>query len=264
MAARPRIGITGAERTDGERAALDAYAEAVEAAGGEVVRLLPGEAPDRALKRLDGLVLTGGADIDPAAYGEPAREGMDLEIDRERDALELPLARAAVERDLPVLGICRGVQVLNVALGGTLYQDVDVERTGRQGWSHQQRRSHPGAPLDAAIHPVVIAPGSRLREIAGADTLGVNTFHHQAIKDVAPGLTATAWAVEQGRAAARPAPPGGAPPGEARGLVEAVELPRRRFVLGVQWHPERMWRKEAACARLFAALVRAASRARVG
>jgi putative glutamine amidotransferase len=248
MAARPRIGITGAERTASERAALEAYAEAVEAAGGEAVRLLPGEAPDGALERLDGLVLSGGADIDPAAYGEPVREGMDVEIDRERDALELPLARAAVERDLPVLGICRGVQVLNVALGGTLYQDVDVERTGRQAWSHQQRRSHPGAPLDAAIHPVAIEPGSRLREIAGADRLGVNTFHHQAIRDPAPGLVVAARAVE----------PGGA------GVIEAVELPGRRFVLGVQWHPERMWKREAACARLFGALVRAASRARVG
>jgi putative glutamine amidotransferase len=241
----PRIGITGALRTDRERDAFGAYVEAVQAAGGAPVPLVPGaDASPDALRSLDGLLLSGGADVDPAAYGEPLLQGMDVEVDHDRDALELPLARAAVERDLPVLGICRGIQALNVALGGTLYQDIDVQRTGRQDWTHQQRRSHPEAPMDAALHQVEIGPGTRLREIVGADVLGVNTFHHQAVKDVAPELTATAWA--------------------AGGLIEAVEAPGRRFVLAVQWHPERMWRRDPACARLFDALVRAASRVRVG
>ncbi len=249
MTNRPKIGIAGAMRTDAERAAFQQYVEAVEAAGGEAVPVLPGSQPDSAVERLDGLVLTGGRDIDPRHYGEETRAGWDVDVDSERDALELPLARAAVQRDLPVLGICRGIQVLNVALGGTLCQDVDVERTGRQAWSHQQRKSHPEAPLDAAIHEVTVEPGSRLREIAGAGRLGVNTFHHQAIARPAPDLVATARSVE---------------PGTTPALIEAVEAPARRFVLGVQWHPERMWRRDSACARLFAALVRAAARARVG
>ncbi len=235
-------------RTDAERAAFQQYVEAVEAAGGEAVPLFPGAQPDGALERLDGLVLTGGRDIDPGHYGEELRDGWDVDVDRERDVLELPLARAAVERDLPVLGICRGIQVLNVALGGTLQQDVDIERSGRQAWSHQQRRSLPDAPLDASIHDVDVKPESRLHEIAGAGRLGVNTFHHQAIARLAPELVATAQSVEPG----------------APGLIEAVEAPQRRFVLGVQWHPERMWRRDGAAARLFAALVRAAARSRVG
>ncbi len=244
MTPRPRIGITGAQRTDRERAQFQAYVEAVEAAGGEVVPLLPGSSV-RDLDNLDGLLLTGGDDIDPRHYGQEVREGWDVTVDAERDALELPLTRAAVQRDLPVLGICRGVQVLNVAMGGSLSQDIDLEATGRQAWSHQQRKSQPAMPLDASIHEVVIEPGSRLREIAGQERLGVNTFHHQGIARPAPGLAVTARSVEQ-----------------RADVIEALESPRHRFVLGVQWHPERMWKgntaKNTASARLFAALVDAA------
>ncbi len=218
--------------------------EAVEAAGGEAVLLLPGavEPSERTLDGLDGLLLTGGADVDPRHFGERTRDGWDVDVDPERDALELPLARAAVQRDLPVLGICRGVQVLNVAMGGTLSQDIDREVTGQQHWSHQQQKSHPAAPPDAAIHDIEVAPGSRLREILGGDRLGVNTFHHQAIAAPAPGLDVTARSTER----------------QGAGVIEAVESPGHRFVVGVQWHPERMWKKSEANARLFAALVDAA------
>ena len=241
---RPRIGIAGAQRTDGERARLQAYVDAVEAAGGEAVLLLPGaaEPSERALEGLDGLLLTGGGDVDPRHFGERTREGWDVDVDPERDALELPLARAAVQRDLPVLGICRGVQVLNVAMGGTLSQDIDLEITGRQNWSHQQLKSHPAAPPDAAIHEIETVPGSRLREILGGERLGVNTFHHQAIDTPAPGLTVTARSTER----------------HGAGVIEGVESPGHRFVVGVQWHPERMWKKSESNARLFAALVDAA------
>jgi len=248
---RPRIGIAGAQRIERERDSFQAYVEAIEGAGGEALPVLPGADPRAALADLDGLLLTGGLDVDPAAYGETVRPDAAVELDPDRDALELPLARAAVQRDMPVFAICRGIQVLNVALGGTLYQDVDVQRTGSQRWSHQQRKSRPEAPSHAALHDVTIQAGSRLREIVSGDTLGVNTFHHQAIKDVAPALVATAWEAAAGPAG-RPAS-GGAPV-----LVEAVEAPQRRFVLGVQWHPERMWKQDAACARLFRALVDAA------
>jgi putative glutamine amidotransferase len=242
MASRPRIGITGARRTPDERASLDAYVEAVQAAGGEAVLLLPGSPDQHGLDSLDGLVLTGGRDIDPGEYGEPPQDDMDLDVDRERDALELPLARAAVQKDIPVLGICRGIQVLNVAMGGTLYQDIILAGVAKD--SHQQRKFIPVPPFDAAVHRVAVASGGQIRTIAEADALGVNTFHHQAIKEAASGLIVTARSVER----------------QGQGVIEAVEDPHHRFLLGVQWHPERMWRRDGAGARLFAALVRAARR----
>jgi putative glutamine amidotransferase len=246
---RPRIGIVGATRNERELRAFEAYVEAIEHACGEAVRVLAGTASG-SVEGLDGVLLTGGPDVDPTEYGEATDAEASVEPDPLRDALELPLTRAAVHEDLPVLAICRGIQVLNVALGGTLYQDVDVQRDGRQAWSHQQRRSQPEAPLDAAVHDVDVVDGTRLAEIAGAPHLGVNTFHHQAIKQVAPDLVVTAWAAE-------PAAPG--PDGR---LIEAVEAPGSAFVVGVQWHPERMWKRDPAHARLFEALVSAAARRR--
>jgi len=238
---RPRIGIVGATRTDFEHKTFQAYIDAIENAGGTPVPIKPGTGVE-ALDRVDGLVLTGGLDVDPKEYGQTSDPAMSVEVDAERDALELPLVREAVRRDLPMLAICRGVQVLNVALGGTLVQDVDVQRTGRQAWSHQQRKSRPDASLDATIHDVDVVPGSRLRAIAGTDRLGVNTFHHQVIADVAPELVVTARAVEP----------------DASPLIEAVEAPACRWVLGVQWHPERMWKTGPAHRRLFVELVGAA------
>lgn len=248
-AQRPRIGIVGATRNERELTAFHAYVEAIERAGGEPVPCLAGTARP-SVEGLDGIVLTGGPDVDPARYGEATEPAHSVEADPLRDALELPLAREAVNRDVPVLAICRGIQVLNVSLGGTLYQDVDVQRSGRQEWSHQQRHSRPDAPLDASIHDVEIASGTRLQAIAGSDRLGVNTFHHQAIRRVAPGLAATAWAAAEETAGTR------------ERLIEAVEAPGRRFVVGVQWHPERMWKRDGASARLFRALVDVAARRR--
>ncbi len=240
---RPRIGITATDP-----AKIQDYVQAVEAAGGEAVVLHSGTArsPEEALRDVDGVVLSGGVDIDPREYGQTAVEGMGVEVDLARDAFELPLTRAALRRDLPVLGICRGIQTLNVAMGGTLHQDV--VRVGLSKDGHQQRTFTPQRPEDAAIHPVAIDSASLLSEIAGTDRLGVNTFHHQAIDRLAPGLIVTARSVEQ----------------DGAGLVEAIEAPRHRFVIGVQWHPERMWRREPACARLFQALIRAAIRMQVG
>jgi len=246
MSVRPRIGITGADRSPDERMVFQAYVDAVQAAGGDAVPLFPGTAhPVVMLDGLDGIVLSGGRDIDPALYGQDAIPGLDVDIDHERDALELPIARAAVERDLPVLGICRGIQTLNVAMGGTLYQDVTL--AGLPAGSHQQRTFHPEPPLDASVHVVTAEGASRFRSIAQAERLGVNTFHHQAIARPAPGLVVTAQSAEPGR-----------PP-----LVEAVEVPGARFVVAVQWHPERMWRRDPACARLFRALVETAAHAGV-
>ena len=240
-APRPRIGITGKDL-----AQLANYVEAVEAAGGEAVPLLPdgGGSPDGTLDGLDGLVLSGGDDIDPAAYGQEVRGELGVVLDHPRDELEIPLARSALEQDVPVLGICRGVQVLNVAAGGSLYQDMRL--TGLPSESHQQRRHTPRPPDDAVVHEVVITPASRLAQIVGNGRLGVNTFHHQVIDKPAPQFAVSANAADANGA----------------GVIEALEAPDRSFAVGVQWHPERMWKREPACARLFTALVDAARRRR--
>src|SRR5207245_1266296 len=140
-----------------------------------------------------------------------------IEVDSERDALELPLARDAIAAGLPVLGICRGMQLLNVAVGGSLIQHLDGHRAG----------ANAGDP--SALHPVRVAPSSRLREILGADEVSVNSRHHQAVRDadLAPSLEATAWSPD--------------------GVIEAVEMPGNGFVLGVQWHPERVDEVDPAC-----------------
>ncbi len=240
---RPRIGVAGKDTTQ-----LKNYLEAVEAAGGEPVPLLPdtGRSPDAMLDGLDGLVLTGGRDIDPALYGQALREGLGVDVDQPRDVLEIPLARGALDRDLPVLGICRGIQVMNVAAGGTLCQDVTL--AGLPRGSHNQREVTPQPYDDAAVHEVTVTPGSRLAEILGDSRIGVNTFHHQLIDRAAPRFSIVARSVEP----------------REEGVIEAIEVADRSFALGVQWHPERMWRRVPACARLFAALVRAAARQRVG
>ena len=243
LPARPRIGIAGRDPQQ-----VKDYCDAVEAAGGEPVPLLPGvlASPDALLDDLDGLILTGGRDIHPAHYGQPLREGLGVELDEARDALELPLARRALDRDLPVLGICRGVQVMNVAAGGTLYQDITL--AGIPGGTHNQRLLEPAPPLDAVVHEITVTPGSRLAGILDTTRIGVNTFHHQTIDRPARQFSVVARSVEP----------------HAEGVIEAVEVAGRSFALGVQWHPERMWRRVPACARLFAALVAAAARKPVG
>lgn len=198
-----------------------AYIEAIDLAGGTPVLLPPhGGGVDRLLAKLDGLVLCGGADIDPARYGaEPdPRTGAPQES---RDAWELELLRGALARDLPVLGVCRGMQLLNVALGGDLVQHLP-ERVGDEG--------HQIAPATYNQQAVVISSDSRLGEIMGRSAK-VRCYHHQAVGRLGTGLRATAWSGD--------------------GTVEAVELPDRRFALGVQWHPE----ADPADPRLFEAFV---------
>lgn len=226
---RPIVGITSYVESaswgvwDDVPAALvpDAYVRAVTAAGGRAVVLPPDDTDPDVLRVLDALVLTGGPDVDPARYGE--RAGRHTEESRpERDAGELVLLTAAREADLPVLAVCRGMQLLAVAYGGRLHQHLpDVLGTNR----------HRVAPARYGWHGIRFAPGSRIAQVmAGSER--VNTYHHQGVADPG-GLTPTAWADD--------------------GLVEALEDPRRRFVLGVQWHPEAY-----GDVRLFAALVAAA------
>ena len=183
---------------------------------------------------LDGLLLPGGADVEPRRYGAVARDDCNLDLMPELDEVELTLTRWAIADGLPVLAICRGIQVLNVACEGTLWQDLNVE-----GATHEQ---HYREPRDLLVHGLEVEPGTLLARTLGETHLRVNSLHHQAIRDLGPSLQAVAHSPD--------------------GLVEGVELPDREFVLGIQCHPEELSRKEKWAARLFAGLVEAAGRYR--
>ena len=182
---------------------------------------------------LDGLLLAGGGDVDPAYYGEPRHEKCGP-VSPDRDKVELTLARWAMDDGKPLLAICRGIQVLNVALGGSLYQDIQAQVRGgdRHDW-------HPGYPRNRLSHTVIVAPPTRLAHILGTTSLLVNSLHHQAIKDVAPGLTVAARAPDD--------------------LIEAVEVEGHPFAIGVQWHPEELAAisRDVRSQRIFDALVEA-------
>ena len=195
-----------------ELALATLYPEAIERAGG-VPLIVPPLRPEtiRALlDRVDGVLLTGGPDVQPCTYGEPPHEALGPTEPR-IDALELAMVRGADERGLPILGICRGMQLLNVARGGTLHQHLP-EVTGKQ-LRHRQDE-HSSIPT----HVVKTAPHSSVREVLGGSPIAVNSFHHQAVRKLGSGLVATAWAPD--------------------GTIEAVEEPGARLVMGVQWHAE--------------------------
>jgi putative glutamine amidotransferase len=210
------------------------YVRSVERAGGVPVVLTP--APPGTVRgllaRLDGLLLSGGSDVDPELYGAP-RHPTTAGVARERDEFELALAREALEKDRPFLAICRGHQVLNVATGGTLVQDIPSEVKG-------DVNHDPDVERWETVHDVQILQGTRLRAILGRDEVSVNSFHHQAVGVLGQGLVVSARS----------------PRDE---VVEGIEAPDRRFVVGVQWHPEGFWREEVGFHALFAALTEAAS-----
>lgn len=218
-----------------ERAYVNsAYLHAVQQAGGVPVALPPqlSSASMRQLAGdLQGLLLTGGGDMDPALFGETPHVTL-YDVAPSRDTLETSVLHVALDRGLPVLAVCRGLQVLNVALGGSLHQDVGTD-PGTQ-MAHSQKE-----PRDQPTHKVKLTPGCRLAATLGADELEVNSMHHQAIKRLGRGLTAVAWAPDQ--------------------IVEGAEIgDPSRFVLGVQWHPEELVGHSEPARRLFAALVAAA------
>lgn len=233
---RPIVGVTAGPSAHSAEwfAVRDDYVRAVESAGAVPLVLAPGPLAHVAdlVERLDGLVLSGGADVDPGHYGEEPHETVD-DVTPERDAFELALSRAALLRDLPLLAICRGHQVLNVATGGTLIQDIPSQVQGALDHDPKKERWEPA-------HEVRILPGTRLREILGRDRVAVNSIHHQAIREPGQGLVVTAYSVGDD-------------------VIEGVEIPARRFVVGVQWHPEAFWDQPETFQPLFAALV-AASR----
>ena len=232
----PRIGITGTTRhyAGADRSTVNtAYVRSVIASGGIPLVLPPllgdGYAAE-IIEVLDGLVLSGGEDVDPVHYGEEPHPTVKSNIDPLRDAQEMALYRHARERALPVLAICRGIQLVNVALGGSLWQDLPSDKP--DGLSHNQPDGR-----DARTHPVEVTPGSRLARALGATHFEVNSFHHQSIRQLAPGLVVTALA----------------PDGEIEGVESAPGDP---WLLAVQWHPEEFHAHHVAPDHgLFAALV---------
>jgi putative glutamine amidotransferase len=237
MSRDPLVGITTSITVGQtpERAYINsAYLHAVQQAGGVPV-LLPPQLSSTSLERLvrglDALLLTGGGDVDPARFGEEPHPTL-TEVAPSRDALETQVTLIALEKKTPLLAICRGIQVLNVALGGSLHQDVASE-PGTE-IQHSQKE-----PRDQATHKVTITPRSRMGRVLGAEDIEVNSFHHQVIKTLGRGLVPVAWAPDK--------------------LVEGVELDDdSRFVLGVQWHPEHLVGNSEHARRLFSALVTAA------
>ena len=232
---RPVIGVTlDSEQPGGYSkypwyALRTNYADALAAAGAVPIALphLPALAADL-LDRIDALVVTGGAfDIDPALYGAGARHAT-VTLKEGRTAAELALLRGALDRDMPVLGICGGEQLLAAALGGTLIQHIPDALPGALSHEQPNARHEPG-------HTVAIVPGTRLARIVGAATMQVNSSHHQAVRETGPAAMVNATAPD--------------------GVIEGIESPRHRFVLGVQWHPEFLI--DPGDAHIFAALVAA-------
>lgn len=220
-APRPRIAVTtGPEPIeDGgiyTRLRLD-YLRAIDKAGGMpiVVSCVRAEDVSEILNLCDGLILSGGPDVAPDFFGEQPHPQLGSVV-RERDDYELALAREAVTRDMPLLAICRGVQILNVALGGTLVLDIPSEVPHRVAHAHQ-------GPRTDLAHDVRVSEGSRLHSLLGGLTKPVNSFHHQSIDRVADGLTINAVSPEDG-------------------VIEGAEMVNRKYAVGVQWHPENFWR----------------------
>ncbi|MEZ4666436.1 MAG: gamma-glutamyl-gamma-aminobutyrate hydrolase family protein [Anaerolineae bacterium] len=207
--------------------------QAVEEAGGLPV-IIPVSISDDVLQgiyqRLDGVLLPGGGDVRPSIYGAEAHPLTD-NLDDARDHVEINLTRLAVADDRPVFGICRGHQVLNVALGGTLIQDVPSE-------IGETIPHNITVPRSARAHEVQIDPSSRLASILGSTKLEVNSLHHQSVLQPAPDVCITAYSPD--------------------GVVEALEMPNKKFVLSVQWHPEDLYTNYPAMKQLFKAFVEAA------
>jgi putative glutamine amidotransferase len=226
---QPLIGLTCATDSRGEGRPLifrlnQAYARAVALAGGVPV-LIPSLGESAGLRTLydtvDAILLPGGADIDPARYGEAPHATADAP-DHPLDETELALARWALAEEKPILGICRGQQVLNVAAGGTLVQDIPSEVAGAL--------THRVEPRNTIAHPIAVEPDSRLADLLGATQVEVNSLHHQSVESIAPGWIVTARAPD--------------------GVVEGIERPDHPFAVSVQFHPEELVPGHAASERL--------------
>lgn len=232
---KPVIGVT--PLYDVEKSSiwmLPGYMDGILKAGGVPV-ILPLSADDAEIERLirmiDGLLLTGGQDVDPSLYGEERDERCG-EPYPPRDTLEKKLFQKAMSLDMPVFGICRGLQFINAAMGGTLYQDLPTQFSSPNAENHKQE-----APRDVLTHKVTLVQSSPLYALLEMEKLPVNSFHHQGIRMLAPGLLPSAIAED--------------------GLVEAIYAPHKSFVQAVQWHPECCFETDEASRKLFRAFVTA-------
>jgi len=231
---KPLIGITCSwDEEKGRYFLPEAYAGAVTAGGG-IPLLLAYNWDHSALKgitgTISGLILSGGVDVDPFHFGEdPISAGG--EVTPLRDEFELMLAREALSSNMPVLGICRGMQVLNIAAGGDLYQDLSQLNTGAIKHVQQAPRWHP-------THEIEVRAGTMLASITGVSRVRVNSFHHQALRKLAPGFTVAACSVD--------------------GIIEAVEAQNYLFAMGLQCHPECLWKSNRLFLSLFEKMVEAA------
>lgn len=216
---------------------LPGYHDALMDAGAIPITLPFDTNPDDIAQLLDGcngVVLTGGDDVSPRLYGEEPSEYYEGAIP-ERDELDAAVLRAALERDMPIFGICRGIQLMNVVLGGTLYQNLATDHPSSV--NHRME-----APYDRPQHRVSLLPNAPLAQLLDAPEIGVNSCHHQAIRDLAPSLKPMAMSED--------------------GLVEAVYSPTHEFVWAVQWHPEFSWRADERQRQIVAAFVQATERHR--
>lgn len=231
---KPLIGIgSDVQSPAGERERSFVYLNYIEALrrAGAIPVIIPPQ-PENAVEimdELDGIVLAGGEDCDPAAYGEERHPTVETTMDARRQSNDLSLAKAARQRGVPTLGICLGMQVMNVAAGGTLVQDINS--------AIQTEIEHASIPEDRARHDVIVEKATRLGAILPGSELNVNSSHHQAINKVGEGLRVTAHAPD--------------------GVIEGLEDPKHPFYVGVQWHPEDM-KGEASAETLFGAFIEAA------
>ncbi len=232
---KPLIGLTPAhDMESGDVKARPTYMRALKAAGAIPV-VMPLDASEEDLKQLsqdvDGFLFTGGPDVHPFLFGEETQAHCG-NVSPARDQMEISLLPMVMELQKPILGICRGIQVLNIALGGNIWQDIPSQVTRDFPLAHSQPFSY-----DMPCHTVALTEGSLLARISESSSIKVNSMHHQAVKDLAPGLIASAYSTDY--------------------LIEALEMPDYPFFIGVQWHPEYLWEKNKEAFRLFQTFVKA-------